>query len=159
VVCGVELELEPSEAAAALDLVATPAVRQSVDEQEAVAALRLEPVARPRSVRSRVEDLDADLLVGRGDPDLDRLVLSGAAVLNRVRDELREKQREPVPNRVRKAASTDRIDRRARPAARVPPGTQNETVFVSMMTRADGTFRPANDNPYQGKSRPPAPLP
>src|SRR6188474_629610 len=30
-------------------------------------------------------------------------------------------------------ASTERIDRRARPAARVPPGTQNETVFVSIV--------------------------
>src|SRR5688500_19568637 len=42
VVGGVELELEPGEAAAALDAVAAPTVGEAIDEQEAVAALRLE---------------------------------------------------------------------------------------------------------------------
>jgi hypothetical protein len=56
-------------------------------------------------------------------------------------------------------ASTDRMDRRARPAARVPPGTQNETVFVSMVVIADGSFRPGVVIPYPQKRRPQAPLP
>ena len=98
---GVELELEPREAAAVLHVVAAPAVGEAVDEQEAVAALGLEAVAGAGRVGTGVEDLDADLLVGGGDADLDRLVLAGAAVLDRVRDELREKQREPVADGVR----------------------------------------------------------
>src|SRR4051794_2663320 len=100
VVGGVEVELEPGEAAALVDVLATPAGGEPVHEQEAVSALRLEAVAGAGGVRARVEDLDANLLVRRGDPDLDRLVLAGAAVLDGVRDELGEKQGEPVADGV-----------------------------------------------------------
>jgi len=103
VVGGVELKLEPCEAAAALDTVATPSVGEPIDQEKAVTALRLKAAARTRSVGPGVEYLDADLLVGGGDPNLDRLVLAGAAVLDRVGDELAEKKRQTVTHGVGKS--------------------------------------------------------
>ena len=129
VVGGVELELEPGEAAAGRHLLAPPAVGHAIDEQKAVAALL------PRCDRGageplapRVEDLDAHAVNRGRDTHLDGLVLARAAVLDRVVHELAEQQGETVADPLRQV----RLRRQDRTAG------QPRSAFTARDPKGDG---------------------
>ena len=112
----VEVELEPGEAAAVGGGLATPAVRQVLDQQQAVAAVgMLDALRRVRAAPARIEDLDAHALTTRPDSHLHDLVGPGAAMLHGVRDELAEHERHAVAHAERQAG-LDRDHRATRDA-------------------------------------------
>ena len=133
-------------------VLAPPIVGEAVDQHQAVAAAVVDPVARYGAVGAGIEDLDPHP-VGRGSQAyLHGLVRPGAAVLDGVRNELAQQAAPGDGGWAREAppGPTD-TERRAAPAALVPPGTENDTFLVAAIASIS---REKNGTPRGGGCHP-----
>ena len=125
-------------------VLAPPIVGEPVDQHQPVAAAVVDPVARYGAVGAGIEDLDP-YAVGRGSQAYkDGLVRPGAAVLDGVRYQLAQQQRQAVANRalgVPPGLTTPNGAPRRRLSCRPAPRTTHSWSQRSRPSPVRGTVR------------------